>query len=97
MNLFCVEKCVDKKDNSGRPSRNKGLAEKVMDVQKNLVFQILTLIKPKIVLATTGHANDVFLLKNALGTDYSQVRFKTVDDKEIYERRLIINKFFLKY
>ena len=85
MNLFCVEKCVDKKDNSGRPSRNKGLAEKVMDVQKNLVFQILTLIKPKIVLATTGHANDVFWLKNALGTDYSQVRFKTVDDKEIYE------------
>ncbi len=85
MNLFCIEECKDKKDNSGRPSRNEELAKKVMCVQKNLVFQILKLIKPKIILATTGHANDGFLLKNALGTDRSQVEFKAVDNKEIYE------------
>jgi hypothetical protein len=85
MNLFCIEKCKDKKDDSGRPSRHIELAEKVMNVQKNLVFQILKLIKPRIILATTGHANDCFLLKNALGTDRSQVEFKAVDNKEIYE------------
>lgn len=89
MNLFCIEKCKNKKDVSGRPSRDKKLAKEVMNVQGKLVFHILTRIKPKIILATTGHANDSFLLENALGTDVSQVKFKAVDEKEIYEYKHI--------
>lgn len=85
MNLFCIEKCVDKRDNSGRPSQHKDLANKVVFVQRNLVFQILALVKPKIILATTGHSNDSFLLKNGLGSEWSQVEFKAVDEENIYE------------
>ena len=85
MNLFCIEKCKDKKDCFGRPSQVKEIADEVMNVQKNLVFKILTVIKPKIVLATIGSANDFYLLKNALGTDCHQARFKTVDEKGIYK------------
>ena len=89
MNLFCIEKCKNKTDVSGRPSRYEKLAKEVMNVQGKLVFHILTRIKPKIILATTGHANDSFLLENALGTDVSQVKFKAVDEKEIYEYKHI--------
>ncbi len=85
MNLFCIEKCRDKTDRFGRPSQFKEIADEVIDVQENLVFKILALIKPKIILATTGFANDSYLLKNALGTDCHQVRFKIVDEKEIYK------------
>lgn len=84
MNLFCIEKCVDKRDNHGRPSQHKDLAKEVMSIQGNLVFQILALIKPKIILATTAHFNDSFLLKNGLGSDWSQVEFKTADEEHIY-------------
>ena len=85
MNLFCIEKCVDKRDNHGRPSQHKDLAKEVMSIQGNLVFQILALIKPKIILATTAHFNDSFLLKNGLDSNWSQVEFKAVDEENIYE------------
>ena len=75
MNLFCIEKCRNKRDRFGRPSQNRNLAEFIVKIQKDLVFKILKIIKPKTILAMTGYQNDSFLIENGLGTSFDRVDF----------------------
>lgn len=84
MNLFCIEKCVNKRDQSGRPSQNRALARIVMSVQKDLVFRLLKILKPKIILAVTSYQNDSFLIENGLGTSFDKIEFCSVDEEKIY-------------
>lgn len=71
MNLYCIEKCQrGVKGSEGKPSQNKKLAECVMDVQKDFVYHVLKMIRPKIILALIGNRNNFFFEKNALGAEH---------------------------
>lgn len=84
MNLFCIENCVNKKDNSGRPSQSWELADRVMMIQKDLVFKILEIIKPKVILATVGYENDYFLKRYALQVDDLNSSVESIDPLNIF-------------
>ena len=72
LELFCIETV---KYNNGQPSpkqedqpsQKEELAKEVIEMQGDLMYQILKLIKPKAILATTNHKNDDFLKQYALG------------------------------
>lgn len=66
LNLFCIEKCRSKSDKEGRPSQNKDLAEKVMKIQKKLLYEVFEIIKPKLIVAVIGLKNDDYFINNAL-------------------------------
>ena len=70
MNLFCIEKstCRNDKNKKHLPSQNRELANRVIEIQKDFVFQVLKMIRPKVVLALIGNSNDDLLKKYALGT-----------------------------
>ena len=84
MNLFVVEACTHKKDNKGRPTINKMLANKIMTLQENLVFKVLGILKPKLIISLTGHSLDNILFNNCLGT--SKVQVKSIDVEEIINK-----------
>lgn len=84
MNLFCIEKCRFKNDVTGRPSQHPWLADAVMQLQKDLVFKIFELIKPRIILATTGHSNDAYLKKMALNVKDDEVDVLSVDQENVF-------------
>ena len=64
LDLFCTETYEYDK---GQPSQKKSLADAIVNMQSDLLYQILVLIKPKVILATTNHKNDSYLKNNALG------------------------------
>lgn len=78
MNLFCIEKCVCRNDNNPKhkPSQNRKLAKRVMNVQRDFVYEVMKLIRPKIILAMIGNKNDDLFKKFVLGTE-------CVDEKQI--------------
>ncbi len=63
INLFVMEACKDKEDDSGRPSKreNSTLRNEIISLQKDIVFQLLKLLSPKLVIFLTGHNLDYFL------------------------------------
>lgn len=71
MNLFCIEKCVCRNDNNPKhkPSQNRKLAKRVMNVQRDFVYEVMKLIRPKIILAMIGNKNDDLFKKFVLGTE----------------------------
>ena len=71
MNLFCIEKCICRNDKNAKhkPSQNRKLANSVMEIQKDFVFQVMKLIRPKIILAMIGNKNDDLFKKFVLGTE----------------------------
>jgi hypothetical protein len=86
MNLFCIEKSAyrgDKKKNL--PSQNRDLANRVIEIQQDFVFQVLCLIRPKVVLALIGNDNDDLFKKYALGTE--DVRSISVDSSNVFGER----------
>lgn len=86
MNLFCIEKSAyqgDKKENL--PSQNRDLANRVIGIQQDFVFQVLCLIRPKVVLALIGNDNDDLFKKYALGTE--NIRSISVDSSNVFGER----------
>lgn len=86
MNLFCIENSAyqgDKKKNL--PSQNRDLANRVIEIQQDFVFQVLCLIRPKVVLALIGNDNDDLFKKYALGTE--DVRSISVDSSNVFGER----------
>lgn len=79
LELFCIE--TVKYDENGwpspkqedQPSQNEDLAKEVIKMQGNLICQILELIKPKAILATTNYKNDGFLKQYALGDPAAKI------------------------
>lgn len=78
INLFCIEKlvCRNDDDETHLPSQNRKLANRIMKIQKDFVFQVMKLIRPKIILAMIGNKNDDLFRKYVLGTE-------CVDEKSI--------------
>jgi len=83
MNFFSVEACQSKKDDTGRPTNNRELANKIIDIQEDLLLEAIGILKPRLVILLTGNrldsllVNKVFKLRN--------YEFKTVDKNEILE------------
>lgn len=76
LDLFCVETVKygePSSEQGGRPSQDKELAEEVNKMQGDLIYQILKLIEPKAILATTNYKNDGFLKQYALGDPAAKV------------------------
>lgn len=86
MNLFSVEACKHKKDNKGRPSqkRNKELAKKILEIQRDLLFRSIKILKPKLIVFLTGHALDQTILDTALCA--KKVKIKQADPKKILSK-----------
>ena len=86
MNLFCIEKSAyqgDEKKNL--PSQNRDLANRVIEIQQDFVFQVLRLIRPKVVLALIGNDNDDLFKRYALGTE--NIRSISVDSSNVFGER----------
>ena len=85
MNLFCIEKCVcrNDKDKTHLPSQNRKLAKRVMNIQHDFVYEVMKLIRPRIILAMIGKKNDDLFEKNVLGTD-------CFDFSELFEKKKIL-------
>jgi hypothetical protein len=83
MNLFSVEACKDKTDDSGRPSqkKNKELAKKIIEMQGDLLFQSIKILKPKLIVFLTGHSLDQIILDTAICAN--KVKIKQADPKKI--------------
>lgn len=74
LDLFCVETVkYGEPSSKHRPSQDKDLADEVIKMQGDLIYQILELIKPKAILATTSYKNDGFLKQYALGDPAAKV------------------------
>ena len=89
LNLFAVEACKNKNDKNGRPTKNEKLRAEIMAMQKNLVFDVLCVLKPKLILALTGHGLDAVLLKYALGTSRDLCKIKTIDKKRFLSKEML--------
>ncbi len=84
MDLFCIEKCKVRNDRTGRPSQNPEIANDVMKLQKDLVFKIFSIITPRVILATIGHANDYYLKKYALRVKDDEVDILPIDSQDVF-------------
>ncbi|MBR6379166.1 MAG: hypothetical protein IKS02_04265 [Fibrobacter sp.] len=84
MNLFCIEKSVYRNENNKEhlPSQNRELANRVLEIQQDFVFQVLRLIQPKVILALIGNKNDDLLKKYALGT--TNVKSISIDSSNTF-------------
>ena len=85
MNLFCIEKstCRNDKNKKHLPSQNRELANRVLEIQQDFVFQVLRLIQPRAILALIGNKNDDLLKKYALGTE--SVKSISIDSSNSFD------------
>lgn len=68
LNLFLVEACKNKKSKEGCPTKDRKLANKIMEFQGNLLNQILEILKPNLIISLTGHTLDYYLKKHLIAT-----------------------------
>jgi hypothetical protein len=83
MNFFSVEACQSKKDEMGRPTKNRKLANEVIKLQEDLLLQSIKILRPKLILLLTGNSLDWFLTNKALKID--KYEFRSVDENQIIE------------
>lgn len=88
MNLFLVEACAEKDSSKGRPSRDWNLAIEIMKIQKDLLFEILKILEPKLIIFLTGHSLDKFLFENALCIEESEREIKAIDSQVLDNKML---------
>lgn len=85
INLFPMEACTNKKDKNGRPTHNLNLRNKVLSHQELLIFEILKLLRPKLIIFLTGNLLDNVILNNALNVPHA--KFISIDSNGILETR----------
>lgn len=82
INMFSVEACRTKGDHLGRPTRNKMLAKKVIQIQKHLLFKTLMKLEPKLIIFLTGKPLDNYL--KSYGINDGGCKWKNLDRNEIF-------------
>ena len=91
INLFVLEACKNKRDVSGRPSRNSILRNEVISLQRDIVFQLLKILSPKLIIFLTGHTLDYFLFRFAINDNKPKL-LKIHDKLDVKEACQIISK-----
>lgn len=66
VNLFVMEACKYKNDTAGRPSKNLFVQKEVLSLQKDLLFQLLKILSPRLIIFLTGHGLDHVVFNFAL-------------------------------
>lgn len=88
INLFAVEACNDKNGKQGRPTVNRHLAKKVLELQDDLLHKVFEILKPKRIIFLTGPSNDEVLFKTAITTEiYNK---KVIDTKGILDEHKLM-------
>ncbi len=85
INLFCMEACYDKKDTTGRPTKNGSLRNNVLNHQKILTYNLLKLLEPKLIIFLTGNSLDNILIQYALNNP--NANWKPIDNSNILEEK----------
>lgn len=68
INLFAVEACGKENGKWGRPTINRDLATKVLELQDDLLHKVFEILRPKCIIFLTGHSNDYALFRTAITT-----------------------------
>lgn len=86
INLFSVESVIEKGNSNGRPTNNSKLKSEILNLQKELLFRLMEILKPKLLIALTGWKLDSPLFMHGLGFDWSKnhLEFKSVDPVEVF-------------
>jgi hypothetical protein len=87
LNLFVVEACKNKKHEKGRPTKNRKLSGKIMNMQGDLLFRILEILKPELIISLTGHSLDGVLLKNGIGSLEHEIN--SIDPNNILKKEML--------
>ena len=87
MNLFLVEKIVNKGDDKGKTSQNRVLTNEVLSIQKQLLYEIFEIIKPKVIVALIGPDIDGIFTKYALNVQVGN--FEIIKVSNEYEKRIL--------
>src|SRR5574344_382065 len=66
INLFAMDACAEKNDKNGTPTKNLKIRENLLGLQKDLCFQVLNALEPKIILFLTGPNLDNVIERYAL-------------------------------
>lgn len=85
INLFSMEACVNKKDSWGRPTKNQELRKSVLNIQGKLTFELLKLLKPKIIIFLTGAPLDYVIKEYALNSEIYDL--KSIDEYNVLEEK----------
>jgi|BioPla2DNA2_1021312.scaffolds.fasta_scaffold23817_3 hypothetical protein len=84
VNMFVIESCKDKKDKNGRPTKNSSLQKKVIGLQQDILYHIIKKLKPRRIIALTGHSLDNILCSHILKS--RNVDFKQIDNNNIIDK-----------
>ena len=87
LNLFCIEKCKDKGDRNGCPSKNEDVAKEVLSIQKHLLYHLFDILRPKVIIAIIGPDNDNKFIEYALNAT-NKCTIKTIDKKIHFSSKL---------
>tara|TARA_R110002020_G_scaffold475701_1_gene711816 strand:- start:347 stop:1219 length:873 start_codon:yes stop_codon:yes gene_type:complete len=87
LNLFFVEAVKEKGDLNGRPSSNAQLRTEILRLQKDLLFRLIEILKPKVLIALTGKSLDPALFKDSLKLEWNEDHtvWSSVDASEIFQ------------
>lgn len=85
LNLFLVEACKNKKSKEGCPTKDRKLANSIMDLQRDLLTEILKIIEPKLIISLTGHSLDGYLVKNLIATEF---QLKEIDENKVLTKEM---------
>lgn len=87
INFFSVESCKDKKDKNGCPTKNRKLADSIMELQGDLLLKTIELLEPKIVILLTGHSLDWVIMKKGLNVE--EYKLINIDDNGILDTKML--------
>lgn len=85
INLFSVEALEGKKDSDGRPTKNTDLRDKVLALQDGLLYELLSILKPKILIALIGGNLSSAFMVDSMGLNWKndQLKWSTIDPNQI--------------
>lgn len=87
INIFSMEACRGKKDDSGRPTKNKSLRKVIINHQGMLIYHLLKIISPRLIIFLTGHSLDDVVCKYALNVECIEGNFEVIDPNNILEAK----------
>ena len=85
INLFAMEACSNKNDNWGRPTKNLELRNFILNLQKDITYRLLCLLKPRLVIFLTGCTLDQVISEYALNNTI--IERISIDKNNVFDER----------